>query len=361
MVLTDGMSSSTTHDSAAISDGIDESHCGDGSPRKSRGRRRTDMSVPADLAEDSETEFAKPKAKLEKRKKRRRPSQKSKKTVGKADPQTAKVKEWGEEGRKRKQEFLQQNDAFFVSPSYHKTQAEKRREFYENGVLKDYSVEALYYLHREREAKNTRQKRHQLSLKLFCQVCNKKMSRLTWNHAFVTHGPDYHKACAICLEKDFPDGLQGHYRKSHFHDLEFKCNQCPRAFYDAKALQKHILAHEGKPRTARFKCGTCLFLFQSEDALKEHVIAVHEKATKTKLSQEMEATTCEFCGKLIQGRCSNSLKVNLQSHVVRLHTKDKPFKCHLCPREFVTALAYSHHHTRVHTPDDVRPFVCTIG
>ena len=312
---------------------------------------------------------------------RRQPSSTLK--VRKIDPQTGEVepeqpkvqivkKKIFPNKLKRNDEFVKQNDSFYKMSIYHKAQTEKRRQIFEDGVLKDYSVEALYHLQREKEAENSRRIRNKLSRNVHCQVCNKKLGRRAWNHAFLCHGLDYRKTCAICMQKDLsevpdtPDGLMAHFRKEHFKDLEMKCNICPLVFYNARELHTHILTHDGvKSKKGGFhRCPTCSFPFTSKDKLEEH-LAIHVNSVKAKSKlpdiKPKVSGTCEVCGKLLQAQASSTLQAQIRYHVARFHNiEEKPFKCRLCPKEFKTAPALSRHHISMHTPDDVRPYICTV-
>ena len=236
--------------------------------------------------------------------------------------------------------------------------SDRRKQIYDDGVLKDYSPEALYFLHNDLKNSAERQLRHNANLKHECKLCGKRMNRKTFNHAFIYHGSDYLNTCPICLEKDIPN-FMAHYRVTHFGDVALACNQCTDVYYAPKDLNTHILKHSLMQTTPCLKCN---FHFPSEEAVLEHIKADHKRANPTLKKKPMKTLTCEFCGHVATSTGGPAmLKDHLNQHIKAKHgSGEKAFKCTLCPKAFHLSHQLSKHHIRKHTSDENRPFVCHV-
>ena len=79
---------------------------------------------------------------------------------------------------------------------------------------------------------------------------------------------------------------------------------------------------------------------------------------KRKKKKEVHGT-CEICGKAVSATHESILQFNLKVHKQSQHAIGKrDFYCHLCPKGYFSPSDLTNHYERLHTPDDVRPFVC---
>lgn len=95
--------------------------------------------------------------------------------------------------------------------------------------------------------------------------------------------------------------MQDH-RKTHTDELEYKCNQCEKAFRKKISLHRHLEYHTGS-------------------IVKNFV--------------------CDFCGK------SFRLNANLVEHR-RIHTGEKPYFCEHCASNFRTMSSFYSHLKKEH-------------
>ena len=264
-------------------------------------------------------------------------------------------------GQPKKNKFLEPNDIFYMNSNLYKAQEERKKQIIEDGNLKNHTLDALYFLHRDQSSLKDRQLRHQALPVLKCKICDARVCRKSWNHAFAHHGQDYRHTCPICLEKDSSDAsLAAHLRVVHFGDVPLPCNICSKPFYSPRDLNTHILTHNS---TKTSRCYICKFHFPTAEALAEHQKKDHKKAKiKTKEATGTGASApCEHCGKFFHAASTPLLQKKLENHAFILHSgAEKRFQCNQCDKAFHTASYLSMHRIRLHTPDDIRPFVCHI-
>jgi KRAB domain-containing zinc finger protein len=137
-------------------------------------------------------------------------------------------------------------------------------------------------------------------------------------------------------------------------------------FESVEAIQQHLEIDH-----AQIKCPHCTWNFASQDRLDEHIAKNHQQSAGSaatiasppvkqvtfkkikKLVKSLEPKpkyvvtitppvprpkqirpyllipcTCDFCGKTMAN------KRTLQSHIITVHTNERPFKCNLCPKSF---------------------------
>lgn len=63
------------------------------------------------------------------------------------------------------------------------------------------------------------------------------------------------------------------------------------------------------------------FRFKTSAILRRH----------TRIHQSFKAYCCDICGHRTLDKCA------LKLHIVRYHTEDSPFPCHICGRKFYSA------------------------
>ncbi|XP_050079783.1 zinc finger protein 225-like [Anopheles maculipalpis] len=165
--------------------------------------------------------------------------------------------------------------------------------------------------------------------------------------------------------------LNRHRLLHHAEDLEsskkgivsrcLQCRQCDDRFVSAKQLKLHLTIHHSK----RLVCDLCLTAFQNEAALEWHRNDHLAKENETgryvcdvcrkqctssshlhlhrKIHLEQKSYPCPFgCDR------SFSSSGNRQKHIVRMHTREKKYKCTNCNESFVYARQLQRHRERKH-------------
>ena len=136
---------------------------------------------------------------------------------------------------------------------------------------------------------------------LHCDKCNNKYVSRTGlrNHMMQAHD-NVTFNCSTCnIDFDTKYKLFAHQRKAHSTEKEFECQHCGLRFHAVSLRKKHEMSHEAP----QFQCSHCPKKLASVKALE-----IHE----------------------------------------RYHTGEKPFKCTMCPNEFVSKSRLFQHTRGVH-------------
>ncbi|XP_071497399.1 uncharacterized protein [Diadema antillarum] len=138
--------------------------------------------------------------------------------------------------------------------------------------------------------------------------------------------------CTIC-QKEFIT-IERH-MLIHNSTRSFKCDECGKAFFEMRVLQKHKATHENK-----FKCNVCGEQFSKVRQARRHArIHVAEKPY-----------VCEVCKRPFRARRE------LRKHML-VHSNVRQYMCHICGHSS-RLLSQFKAHQRSHTGE--KPYVCEI-
>ena len=255
---------------------------------------------------------------------------------------------------------------YFTKIASYENYLEDRKNYIENGVLKEQTTQSLLFLHRERllmkerKVRRSRQgSRKQPLDAVRCRICEVKLKRKNSAHLF-EHGPEYANSCPACPAADLTQPeLNAHFRSSHFGDEELKCDLCSAPFYSPKELQIHRVGHSSATMT--FICPICHFHFPSKAEKVQHEKADHPRAKmRPKVVVENQSMVCKICGVTLHAKTEAQLKLNHEKHVAK-HSENRVWQtCKICGRKVDNLKTLREHHMRKHTPKHVRPFVCSF-
>ena len=213
-------------------------------------------------------------------------------------------------------------------------------------------------------------------LKTFnCSQCNMKFVT-TWK--LRSHSLSVHKGtCTNPYKCSFCDStfrllsdLVKHITKNHEGKKSFRCSKCDSSFITKSHLATHVLKyHEGKKR---YKCSFCDSEFRICSDLVQHITKNHEGKKSFKCSicdasfmvkeymivheknHEKKKPQCPICG---IKRCNDKI---LKQHILSVHERDNPYKCHRCPSSFTEEQHLTRHNSQVHKENKIYKFSCSI-
>ena len=122
------------------------------------------------------------------------------------------------------------------------------------------------------------------------------------------------------------------------------CQICSKTFTFKYLLKRHMLIHTGDEP---YSCETCGKSYINKQSLKRHIYNIHKVSLKQhvntykkNIEMNIQRTTCDVCGLLV---ASSYISCHM-----RIHTNDKPYKCHICGQAFIQA-SNRERHLLVHT------------
>ncbi|KAF5293256.1 hypothetical protein FQR65_LT10996 [Abscondita terminalis] len=161
-----------------------------------------------------------------------------------------------------------------------------------------------------------------------------KTKRLSYN---VDDGYKYQ--CERCiLVFDTIVALELHREKEHASN--FSCEECGQVVHSAKALVIHSRAHQSlKP----YVCEQCGRSYSQTSHLWQHM----------RFHQGIKPFACPHEG----CEARYTIRPDLKDHIRKVHTRERPFKCSVCGKSFLTGSVY-YQHRLIHTND--RRYGCDI-
>ncbi|XP_053675976.1 zinc finger protein 454-like [Anopheles nili] len=204
-----------------------------------------------------------------------------------------------------------------------------------------------------------------------CDVCQKQCASSSQLHLHrKIHLQQKPYLCSFGCGKSFASSgnRQKHVARVHTHERKYRCVFCAESFMYARQLELHRERHhtETMMKTqGAIVCFKCKQPFQCEDVFRRHQNTVQ--------CVEHRAFECTHCGKRFKQRthlrnhllthaggvrpygcefCTKRFKIagDLRIHR-RIHTKEKPFRCNLCPAAFIMGKQLNKHRFSVHVTE----------
>lgn len=172
----------------------------------------------------------------------------------------------------------------------------------------------LFFASKELATQHAHQQHKEL---LYCEKCDKYM---TGHDSLKNHEKNYH---AKKEPRNLPRNLI--------------CDKCGKKFSGRTSLSDHVRSECG--RMPLYECTVCRKRLSTAGILKTHML-LHQSDTPYQ---------CDKCGKTFK------VKAQYKSHLKTRHTDYKPYKCHLCPKEYPYRESLLTHMT-VHT--GIKRFLC---
>ena len=171
----------------------------------------------------------------------------------------------------------------------------------------------------------------------------------TWKEKWLTEGFQC-GACRIIHGNpfDLADDILNHlqndreYLDSVQSDI-FECWNCDKTFTDQRIYSAHRKYHADERSRSKFRCTVCSFT-----AVCYSKLIVHLKSHSS-----IKPYKCQLCKKGFKSSYTRD------AHMV-VHSNTKSFKCDSCEATFKYKQSLNMHKKRLHDPDYIRPFVCSM-
>ncbi|XP_034971062.1 zinc finger protein 408 isoform X2 [Zootoca vivipara] len=146
--------------------------------------------------------------------------------------------------------------------------------------------------------------------------------------------------CVICERQLANPGSLRNHMRLHTGERPYTCPYCPKSFRQQGNLRGHLRLHTGE---RPYCCHFCGDAFPQRPELRRHLI-----------SHTGEAHLCTVCGKALRDPHT------LRAHE-RLHTGERPFRCHLCPKSYPLATKLRRHQKAHHADKPHQCQICGMG
>uniref|UniRef100_A0A8C5PM95 Zinc finger protein 142 n=1 Tax=Leptobrachium leishanense TaxID=445787 RepID=A0A8C5PM95_9ANUR len=166
-----------------------------------------------------------------------------------------------------------------------------------------------------------------------CGLCDFTCRDISYlSKHMLTHSSEKNYMCSECgYITKWKHYLSVHMRK-HSGDLRYQCNQCSYRCHRADQLSSHKLRHQGK----NLICEVCGFGCKRKYELQKHMQAKHSLSCPTPVFQ------CQHCS------YQTKYKQALLNHNNCKHTKQREFRCALCPYRTFSNTSLFFHKRKAH-------------
>ncbi|XP_066143934.1 testis-specific zinc finger protein topi [Euwallacea fornicatus] len=149
----------------------------------------------------------------------------------------------------------------------------------------------------------------------------------------------FHYQCERCIKVfNCISSLENH--RSTEHVATFCCEECGETLGSAKALLIHCREHKSlKP----YVCDTCGRSYSQTSHLWQHM----------RFHQGIKPFACPHQG----CEARYTIRPDLKDHIRKVHTRERPFKCNVCSKSFLTGSVF-YQHRLIHTND--RRYGCEV-
>jgi C2H2-type zinc finger/Zinc finger, C2H2 type len=234
-----------------------------------------------------------------------------------------------------------------------------------------------------------------------CSLKLSKLPRIIWH--FVKHIQPESFKCKICsYTVSRPKFLELHLQ-THSKNKPYSCDQCEKTFIWKGALRSHLVNHQSESERKLYICPTCSRKYQTAGSLASHKKSAHSEIVKSKnlcevCSKSFSTLTsykehmiqhsedseklqlkCNVCQKWLKNqRCLKShmlLHSNvdfkceicdyvtkkeklLKNHIITRHTKERPWTCDSCEKNFKVKRALTLHKAQNHAENKKTAKIC---
>ncbi|XP_017768225.1 PREDICTED: zinc finger protein 420-like [Nicrophorus vespilloides] len=151
--------------------------------------------------------------------------------------------------------------------------------------------------------------------------------------------PGYKYQCERCIQV-FDSVLDLETHRDKEHPANYKCEECDQVVHSSKALLIHSRAHQSlKP----YVCEICKRCYSQTSHLWQHM----------RFHQGIKPFACPHEG----CEARYTIRPDLKDHIRKVHTRERPFKCSVCDKCFLTGSVY-YQHRLIHTND--RRYACDV-